>query len=107
MPTLDSRECSGPPGIPSPLLVAVLGTARSRSLPAGRVLTTVARQQIWAAKDLRACPVMVWMPYHTGHIEQTRERLAVLFIVAAYCGLRRDELLGLTWDHVDYGQRVI
>jgi len=70
-----------------------------------RVLTTVERQALWAAKDLRPVPSMVWMPAHAGefadYLDQTGERLAVLFIVAMYTGMRRDELLGLTWSEID------
>jgi integrase len=73
-----------------------------------RVLTTVERQALWAAKDLRPVPSMVWMPAHAGefadYLDRTRERLAVLFIVAMYTGMRRDELLGLTWSEIDLDQ---
>ncbi len=73
-----------------------------------RVLTTVERQALWAAKDLRPVPSMVWMPAHAGefadYLERTGERLAVLFIVAMYTGMRRDELLGLTWSEIDLDQ---
>lgn len=75
-----------------------------------RVLTTVERQELWTAADLRPCPVMVWMPAHTGmfldYLDATGERLAALFILAAYCGLRRDEVLGLTWAEIDLEQGV-
>ena len=45
------------------------------------VLTTVKRQALWAAGDLRPCPVMVWMPDHTGAVPRRdqRERLFALF----------------------------
>lgn len=68
-----------------------------------RVLTTLERQDLWAAADLRPCPVMVWLPSHTGAFLDSiqDERLAALFTVAAYVGLRRDELCGLTWAEVD------
>jgi integrase len=73
-----------------------------------RVLTTVERQALWAAKDLRPVPSMVWMPAHAGefadHLDRTGERLAVLFIVGMYTGMRRDELLGLTWSEIDLDQ---
>ncbi len=66
------------------------------------------RQALWAAKDLRPVPSMVWMPAHAGefadYLERTGERLAVLFIVAMYTGMRRDELLGLIWSEVDLDQ---
>jgi integrase len=48
---------------------------------------------------------MVWMPVHAGafldYLDDTGERLAVLFEVAMFCGFRRDEVLGLTWAEVD------
>jgi integrase len=73
-----------------------------------RVLTTVERQALWAARDLRPVPSMVWMPAHAGefadYLERTGERLAALFIVAMYTGMRRDELLGLTWSEIDLDQ---
>lgn len=76
---------------------------------AGRVLTTVERQEIWSAADLRPCPVMVWLPAHTGifldFIEG--ERLAALFVLTAYCGLRRDEVIGLAWAEVDLDAGVV
>ncbi len=85
--------------------------AAEKAAPPGRVVTTVQRQALWAARDLRPCPVMVWMPAHAGifldYIEAARERLAALFTVAVFCGLRRDELLGLTWAEVDLDEGVI
>lgn len=75
-----------------------------------RVLTTVERQALWSAGDMRPCPVMVWMPAHTGqfldYLDTLSERLAPLFAVAAYCGFRRDEILGLKWAAVDLEARV-
>jgi integrase len=46
---------------------------------------------------------MVWLPAHTGRFLDSiaGERLFALFCLAAYCGLRRDEVLGLTWAGVD------
>ena len=76
---------------------------RIREASAGRKLTTVEAQRLWAAKALRPSPVMVWLPAHTGtfldSIEQ--ERLYALFCLAAYCGLRRGEILGLAWAEID------
>lgn len=61
------------------------------------------KQALWAAKDIRPSPVMVWLPAHTGRFLEAiaAERLSALFCVVAYCGLRRDEVLGLTWAEVD------
>lgn len=84
--------------------------AEAAGQPGRRALTTVERQALWSAGDLRPCPVMVWMPAHTGqfldYLDTLSERLAPLFIVAAYCGFRRDEVLGLKWGEVDLVNRV-
>jgi integrase len=76
---------------------------RMRATAGDHNLTSVQKQAIWAAKDLRPCPVMVWLPAHTGRFLDAiePERLSALFCVVAYCGLRRDEVLGLTWAEVD------
>jgi integrase len=75
-----------------------------------RVLTTVERQALWASKDLRPVPAMVWMPVHAGafldYLDDIGERLAVLFAVTMFCGFRRDEVLGLTWTEVDLDEGV-
>jgi integrase len=51
---------------------------------------------------------MVWMPQHTGAFLDfiEGERLYALFVLIAYCGLRRDEVLGLTWAEADLDQGV-
>jgi integrase len=53
---------------------------------------------------------MVWMPVHAGtfldYLDDTSERLAVLFEVTMFCGFRRDEVLGLTWAEVDLDEGV-
>jgi integrase len=75
-----------------------------------RVFTTVERQALWASKDLRPVPAMVWMPVHAGafldYLDDIGERLAVLFEVTMFCGFRRDEVLGLTWTEVDLDEGV-
>jgi integrase len=70
---------------------------------AGRDLTAVERQAMWADPVLRPSPVMVWMPAHTGRFLDAiaGERLFALYALVAYCGLRRDEVVGLTWAEVD------
>jgi integrase len=77
----------------------------------GRVLTTVKRQEIWADLSLRPVPVMVWLPSHTGYfleyLEEIGERLIVLFVLDAFCGLRRDEIIGLAWADVDLDAAVL
>jgi site-specific recombinase XerD len=45
----------------------------------------------------------VWERQHRGK----RERDRLLLALFAYSGLRRAELLGLDWDDVDLGQRVV
>ena len=85
------------------------GNAETAAKAEKRVLTTVERQALWSAADLPPCPVMVWMPAHTcaflDYLDAQAERLTALFIMAAFCGLRRDELLGLTWAEVDLAER--
>jgi len=75
----------------------------------GKPLTTVERQEIWGAPDLRPAPSMVWLPQHTAEFltyAAEHERLHVLFVVTVFCGLRRDEVLGLTWAEIDLDQGV-
>ncbi|MHB1431400.1 MAG: tyrosine-type recombinase/integrase [Streptosporangiaceae bacterium] len=83
---------------------------RTREAAAVSELTAIERQRLWAAPDLRPCPVMVWLPQHTGafldFLEQTRERLFALFALVAYCGLRRGEVIALQWAEVDLDQAV-
>jgi integrase len=71
----------------------------------GRVLTTVERQRLWASPDLRPVPAMVWLPSQAGqfldYLEDAGERLGVLYLTDAYCGLRRDEITGLHWTETD------
>jgi integrase len=86
---------------------AVLGK-RMRAASAERDLTTVEKQELWASADLRPCKVMVWLPEHTGRFLDSSggERLFALFCVTAYCGLRRDEVIGLTWAEVDLDEGI-
>lgn len=81
---------------------------RMRAAAPGGGLTAIQKQALWAAKDLRPCPVMVWLPAHTGRFLDAiaAERLSALFCLTAHCGLRRDEVLGLTWAEVDLGEGV-
>jgi len=87
---------------------AALGK-RMREASAGHDLATVQRQELWASPALRPCPVMVWMPEHAGKFLDSieGERLFALFCLTAYCGLRRDEVIGLTWAEADLDQGVI
>jgi integrase len=81
---------------------------RMREGAAERNLTTVEKQKMWVAPDLRPCPVMVWLPAHTGQFLDSiaGERLFALFCLVAYCGLRRDEVLGLSWPELDLGEGI-
>jgi Phage integrase family len=81
---------------------AALGKLTAQA-SADRKPTAVELQRIWASRTLRPSPVMVWMPAHTGAFLDCieGERLYALFALAAYCGLRRGEILGLTWAEVD------
>ncbi len=87
---------------------AALGK-RMRAASAERSLTTVQKQALWAAKDLKPCPVMVWLPAHTGRFLDAiaSERLFALFCLVAYCGLRRDEVIGLGWAEADLDEGVV
>ncbi len=69
----------------------------------GRRMTSAERQALWASKDLRPSPVMVWLPEHTGRFLDAiaGERLFALFCLTAFRGLRRDEVIGLAWADVD------
>jgi hypothetical protein len=60
-------------------------------------------QEIWSAPDLRPSPVMVWLPSHAGAFLDAiaKDRLYALFCLATFCGLRRDEIVGLSWANVD------
>ena len=84
-------------------------TLTRRALAAGRTLTTVEKQALWASGELRPCPAMVWLPEHTGRFLDaiSGERLAALFILTAYCGLRRDEVIGLGWGDVDLDAQTL
>jgi integrase len=76
----------------------------------GRMLTREDRQRLWTSPSLVPAPSMVWLPEAAGrfldYLDETGERLAVLFVVTMFCGLRRDEVLGLTWAEVDLGERI-
>ncbi len=81
-------------------------TRRMTEAAADRPLTTVQKQDLWGDPSLRPTPVMVWMPQHTGRFLDSiaGERLFALFCLVAYCGLRRDEAVGLAWADVDLEQ---
>jgi integrase len=68
----------------------------------------VERQVMWGDPKLRPSPVMVWMPDQTGAFLDSveDEKLFALFCLVAYCGLRRDEAIGLSWAEVDTDEEV-
>jgi integrase len=74
-----------------------------------RKLTVAEIQEMWADPGLRPSPVMVWMPAHTGAFLDSidEERLFALFCLVCHCGLRRDEVIGLTWAEVNLDQGVV
>jgi integrase len=72
----------------------------------GRTLTVAKKQDLWGTPGLRPSKVMVWVPADTGAFLDfiAEERLSPLYTLTAYCGLRRDEILGLDWTEVDLDQ---
>jgi integrase len=70
--------------------------------------TAAERQVMWGDPKLRPSAVMVWMPDQTGTFLDSieGERLFALFCLVAYCGLRRDEAVGLKWAEVDLTDAV-
>lgn len=81
---------------------------RTQAAAVGGDLTPVQSQELWASADLRPGPVMVWLPSHTGKFLDlvADERLYALFALAAYSGMRRDEVVGLTWPEVDLDEGI-
>jgi integrase len=79
---------------------------RMSGTPDPAALTSVEKQAMWADGSLRPSPVMVWPPAHTGTFLDfiEAERLFALFCLVAYCGLRRDEAVGLVWAEVNLEQ---
>lgn len=61
-----------------------------------------------SAKAARAPEMKVWSPAELraflNHLEQSDDRLACAFRLAGMAGLRRGEILGLTWDDLDSTQ---
>jgi len=81
---------------------------RVREASAGGKVTVAKRQRLWAGGGLRPGPVMVWLPAHAGRFLDSieGERLYALFCLVAYCGLRRGEVIGLTWAELDLDQGI-
>jgi len=86
------------------------GSRKTRPL-----LWTAPRVERWQETGEIPAPVMVWTREHCGafldsleasdHPKRAAERLYALFHVAAYCGLRRSELAGLSWADLDLPRR--
>ena len=78
---------------------------REREAAASRPdpLPAMQRQELWASPGLRPSPVMVWMPAHAARFLEyaAGERLYALYCLVMFCGLRRDEVIGLAWSEVD------
>jgi integrase len=64
---------------------------------------TPERIALWRTTGVKPSPVMVWTAEQTGiFLDATADdRLAALWHLAAYRGLRRGELCGLGWSDVD------
>jgi integrase len=77
--------------------------AKRQEEPVGRTLAAACKQDLWGTPDLRPSKVMVWMPADTGTFVDSvaEERLSAVYTLTAYCGLRRDEVLGLDWTGPD------
>jgi integrase len=105
------------------VLVAALNDAVERRLipvnPASAIrikvrkqrplLWTQPRMARWRETGTRPAVSMVWSPEMTGAFLDSAEadRLYALYHVAAYWGLRREELAGLEWADVDIARRRI
>lgn len=72
-------------------------------------LWTDARVERWQETGEVPAKVMAWTAAQCGAFLDSVEgqRLYALFHVAAYFGLRRSELIGLTWSEVDLAQRRV
>jgi integrase len=81
---------------------------REAEAASARPLTAAQREELWHSPAHRPAPVMVWLPEHTGAFLDftAADRMAALFALAAYCGLRRGEALGLTWPSLDLAQGI-
>jgi integrase len=84
---------------------------RERAAAGEGTLPAAKRQTLWSARDLRPVPAMVWTPDHTGafidYLEAEGERLTPLFAVAAFGGMRQDEILGLKWAETELAAGVV
>lgn len=53
------------------------------------------------------CCFLQFLDRETDHTDIMQMQYLVLFRIAIFGGLRRGEILGLTWDHVDYAKNGI
>jgi integrase len=83
-----------------------LAEARETRKATGKTRPT--NLEVWRSVP-RPSPVMVWLPSHTGQFLDfiEGERLYALFHLVAFTGLRRAEVIWLTWAEVDLDQGVI
>lgn len=88
---------------------ATLRTALSAAVKERRLSWNPARELDMPRE--RREQVQPWTPAETGAfldaVTERGERLAALFHVAAYLGLRRGEVLGLRWEDVDLVRRRV
>ncbi len=84
-------------------LRAALSVAQRRGLIA--VNPALGRMDVLPAGSSAAPNLLAWEPAQLAlfleHVSRSGQRLAVLYEVAAYTGLRRGELCGLRWSDLD------
>jgi integrase len=83
------------------------GVKFGKARKARPLLWTSARVERWEQAGEVPAKVMVWTPAQCGQFLDAVEgqRLYALFHLAAYYGLRRGELAGLTWANLDLRTR--
>jgi integrase len=72
---------------------------------------TAERVASWQRTGKIPSPVMVWTPQQTGafldHIHDADDRLAALYHLITFTGLRRGEACGVHWDDLDLDTRIL
>jgi integrase len=84
-------------------------TVKFRLRKARPLLWTGPRVEQWCKDGKRPAVSMVWTASQTGQFLDVTEgdRLAALYHLATYWGLRRGELVGLEWANVDLATRRV